>query len=267
MSNPRVPQRVVSLAASNTEIVCALGRSDLLVGLDDYSDFPPSILGLPRVGRDLEVDVARVAALEPDLVLASLSVPGMERNLARLDERGLPVYVVESDGLDGVLRAIQTVGDALGASGAARDLVSDFRSRIQTVQSAQAGRETVSVYWEWWPRPAIAAGGPSWVSEMLRIAGGRNVLEDEPRESLVVTLDQVRARNPDAVVICWCGARKLPSPRLIARRPGWESLEAVGAGRVYALLEPTFGRPGPRLVDGIETLAALLHPYAILQSA
>ena len=254
--------RVVSLAASNTEIVCALGLGDRLVGVDDFSDFPPRIRRLPRVGPDLHIDAERVAALQPDLILASRSVPGMERNLAPLDDRGLRYEVMPSDGLAGMERAIHRVGTLLGAETRAAALVDALRARMARVRERVAGRPPVPTYWEWWPRPPITAGGTSWITEMLELAGGRNVFADLPAESRAVTAAEVAERAPGAAVLCWCGARKRPDPRLLATRPGWELLPAVRAGRLHAVLEPHFGRPGPRLAEGVELLAALLHPEA-----
>lgn len=255
-----VPTRIVSLVASNTEIVCALGLGDRLVGVDDFSDFPPEIGRLPRLGRDLDIDVSRVAALQPDLVLASLSVPGMERNVERLRARGLPHVAIRSQGLDGVVEDIRRIGALTGVAAAGERLADRLGERIERVARRTTGVARTSVYWEWWPRPYIAAGGPSWITDLCRLAGGRNVFDDEPRESATVSTEAVAARSPEVAVICWCGARKVPNPVLVARRAGWTEVPAVRAGRLHAVLEPLYGRPGPRLVDGLEEFAALLHP-------
>jgi len=254
--------RVVSLVASNTEIVCALGRGDWLVGVDDFSDYPDAVRTLPRLGPDLRIDAARVAALRPDVVLASLSVPGMERSVAGLRERALPVEIVPSSGLDGVFAAIRMIGALLDGDAAARALEERMRARMAAVAERVGGLPAVPTYWEWWPRPPITAGGRSWMTELLALAGGRNVFADLDAESGAVTLDDVAGRAPRAVVLCWCGARKRPDPRQVARRPGWGAVPGVRDGRIFAVLEPCYGRPGPRLVDGLDELAGLLHPRA-----
>ena len=254
------PRRIVSLVASNTEILFALGVGDRVVGVDDFSDFPDAVARLPRVGRDLEIDVGRVAALDPDLVLASLSVPGMERVVEQLAAAGLPYVAIQSRGLGGVIDDIRRIGLLVGAPAAGERLAAGLSARIGSVaeRGRTAGRPR-SVYWEWWPRPYIAAGGPSWITDLCRLAGAENAFADLASESGTVTTEQVRARAPEVIVACWCGARKLPSIELLTRRPGWGDLPAVRAGRVFAVLEPLYGRPGPRLVDGLEELAGLLH--------
>jgi iron complex transport system substrate-binding protein len=254
-------RRIVSLVASNTEILCALGVCDRLVGVDDFSDFPPEVARLARVGRDLDVDVERVAALEPDLVLASLSVPGMERNVERLAARGLPHVAIQSRGLEGVIRDVRRIAALVGVEAEGRRLAASLAERVERVaRRTEDDALRRSVYWEWWPRPFITAGGASWMTDLCRLAGAENVFADLDRESAVVTTAQVQERQPDVVVICWCGARKLPSPTLLAGRSGWGDLPAVRHGRLHAVLEPLYGRPGPRLVDGLEELAAMLRP-------
>lgn len=255
------PQRIVSLAASNTEIVGALGLTERLVGVDDYSDYPPAVRSLPRVGRDLAIDAARVAALRPDLVLASLSVPGMERNLPALRAAGLPLLIVTPRGWTGVWANIREIGAACGVPDRAEQLVAALQERVATIAARLADVQTrPRVYWEWWPRPSITAGGPSWITTMCALAGGQNCFADLPRESAPVTTEEVRARDPEVVVLCWCGAHKAPDPRRVRERPGWGDISAVRRGALHAVLEPCFGRPGPRLVDGLEQLARLLHP-------
>jgi iron complex transport system substrate-binding protein len=256
-----LPARIVSLVASNTEIVCALGLADRLVGLDNYSDYPLEVQHLPRVGRDLEIDATRVAALKPDLVLASLSVPGMERNLAPLKAAQLKFIPVRPIGWNGLWDTIRQVGEACGVPQPAETLIGHLQSRAAAVAARLSDVEVrPRVYWEWWPRPPITAGGPSWITEMCRLAGGQNCFADLDAESGAVEPRAVRERDPQVIVLCWCGAHKLPNPVNVAARPDWGDISAVKSGRVHALLEPHFGRPGPRLVDGLEELAGLLHP-------
>lgn len=254
-------RRIVSLVASNTEIVCALGLADRLVGLDNFSDHPVEVQHLPRVGRDLEIDAARVAALEPDLVLASLSVPGMERNLPALARANLPLVTIRTNGWEGLWDNIRQVAAVCGVPERAEVLTSELRGRVRRLAERVADTtERPAVYWEWWPKPPITAGGSSWISEMCRLAGGKNCFGDLESESEPVKLEQVRERDPAVIILCWCGARRLPDPRLVADRPGWSDLPAIRQNRLHAVLEPHFGRPGPRLVDGLEELASLLHP-------
>jgi iron complex transport system substrate-binding protein len=257
------PRRIVSLAPSNTEILCALDLGPRLVGVDDDSDHPAAVRALPRVGRDLQIDADRVAALAPDLVLASLSVPGMERNIAALRERGLPFLTLAPERLVDVLADIRLVGETCGAGRAAAALLADLERRVAAVRAATAALPPAArpgVHWEWWPRPAVVPGRRSWITDLLALAGARNLYGTADRTSLVVEDAAVRAADPAVAVVCWCGARRLVAPEKIAARPGWAGVRAVREGRLYVLLEASFGRPGPRLIDGLELLCGLLHP-------
>lgn len=251
--------RIVSLTCSNTEIVCALGAADLLVGVDDHSDFPVDVVGrLPRVGPDLQIDPEKVAALEPDLVLASLTVPGHEAVIARLEARGLPWIAPEPVSLEDIYRDIRDIGARIGRSAEALALVAEMRAQMPAVARDQ--RPAVLV--EWWPKPVIVPGRQSWVTDLLVLAGGRNPLGDEDVKSRPVTDAEVVAWAPDAAVICWCG---VPFEKyrtdVVTRREAWATTPALERGQVHRIPEAFLGRPGPRVVDGYRALAAVVAGF------
>ncbi|HNC95791.1 MAG TPA: cobalamin-binding protein [Myxococcota bacterium] len=260
--------RIVSICPSNTEILCALGFSDSLVGLDRSSDWPPEIRGLPRVGPDLEVDLERVAELRPDLVFSSLSVPGMEQNLARLDAAGIPQVVVDAQSLDQVYRSILLVGRVLGAAQRAHALIVDMRARLAAVEERAARLpRRPKVFLEWWPRPVIVPGRDCWTTEMIRLAGGESLFADLELRSTPVENHRVLERPPDLMLTCWCGVpHDKQRPEKMAERSGWDRLEAVQKKRMYAAEECYFGRPGPRVVDGVEWLHDKISLWAQEQS-
>jgi iron complex transport system substrate-binding protein len=250
--------RIVSLCPSNTEILCALGVGEFLVGLDRSSDWPPEITHLPRVGPDLTVDVEAVAALAPDLVFSSLSVPGMERNVEGLESAGIPQVVLDSQSLEAVYGAIQLAGRVLGRGVQARRVIADMKGRLAAVE-ADLLPWRPRVFLEWWPRPVIVPGRHCWTTEMIRIAGGEALFGDLDVRSTPVDMDRVLARAPDLMLTCWCGVpHTRQKPESLATRPGWERLEAVRRGRMLPAEERFFGRPGPRVVEGVEWLHARL---------
>ncbi|MCW5893470.1 MAG: ABC transporter substrate-binding protein [bacterium] len=251
--------RVVSLTCSNTEIVCALDCADLLVGVDDHSDHPPAIVArLPRVGPDLQIDVARVAALRPDLVLASLTVPGHERVVEALEAARLPWMATEPVSLDDVYADVATIARVLGVGGRAEGVVRAMRTALGAPSAAPGRRPSVLV--EWWPKPVIVPGGRSWVAQMLAAAGACGPLDDEAVKSRPITDDEVRTFDPDAVVIAWCGVPFAKyRPDVVRRRPAWRDLRAIARGHVYCIAEAHLGRPGPRLVDGVRDLRRVVR--------
>jgi iron complex transport system substrate-binding protein len=247
-------RRIVSIAPSNTEILHALGLGRRIVGVDSWSDYPPRVLRLPRLGSDL-----RVAELQPDLVVASLHVPGMEDNLPAFDAAGLAYLALGGLGLDGVWQDMRTIGSFLGRTERAEALITQAQARMAQVAQRWRGRTPrPRVHWEWSARPVVAARR-SWISEMLAMCGADNVYADLDVESARVPMEEAIARQPDVLVACWCGARKLPTRERILARAGWQDTPAMRGGRVFVVKEDLFGRPGPRLADGVEHLAELLQ--------
>jgi iron complex transport system substrate-binding protein len=247
-------RRIVSLTCSNTEIVCALGCADRLVGVDDHSDWPEAVVrALPRVGPDLGIDVARVAALKPDLVLASLTVPGHERIVAALAAAGLPHIAPEPIRLEDVYADIRLIGSKLGVPARAEALVASMRAELEGAPEPDAQRPRVLV--EWWPKPVICPGRDSWVNQLLAAAGGVNPLAERAVKSQPLSDDEVCELAPEAVVISWCGVRpEKYRPDVVYRRPRWRELPALRERRVYCVPEAYLGRPGPRLVEGFRAL-------------
>ncbi len=253
--------RIVSLACSNTEIVCALGCSDYLVGVDDHSDFPEEVVGrLPKVGPDLEIDVDAVAALKPDLVLATLTVPGHETVVERLEAAGLPFIAPEPVSLEDVYRDIAEIGGRLGVPGRAAELVDEMRDELQPRASRGTERDPrPSILIQWWPKPVITPGRHSWATDVIELAGGRATLGDEEHKSRPMTDEEVVEHEPDAIVLSWCGVHPDKyRPDVVLRNPAWQELGFVRAERVFCVGEPFLGRPGPRLVEGARALREIV---------
>ena len=248
--------RVVSHTCSNTEIVAALGCGRMLVGIDTDSDFPPDIVApLPKLGRDLELDVAATARLSPDLVLTSLTVPGHERIVDALRQAGLPMLVIDPIGLDGVYDSVVQVAEALGVLRKGRSLVAQMQASMPPVEPRGA-RPKILV--EWWPKPVIAPARLSWVNELVRLAGGVNPFESSDGKSAEIPDADAIAAAPDAIVMSWCGVKEDKyHAHVVARRPGWSEVPAVKHGRIHPVTEAFLGRPGPRLVDGYRAIAAI----------
>lgn len=244
--------RVVSHTCSNTEIVCALGRAEVLVGIDSDSDFPANVVArLPKLGRDLELDLARTVALQPDLVLTSLTVPGHERIVAALQGAGLNTLVIDPIGLEGVYDSIRQIAAALDVAARGVQLVNEMRATMPPVE-IKSPRLKVLV--EWWPKPVIAPARDSWVTELIELAGGESVTAQHVGKSVEVAAPVAA----DVIVMSWCGV-KADKYRadVVARRVGWSAVPAVHHQRIYPITEAFLGRPGPRLVEGYRALKKL----------
>ena len=255
--------RLVSLTSSNTEIVWALGCPDWLVGVDDHSDFPPQVAQIPKVGPDLQIDLDKVEALRPDLVLASLSVPGMERVVGGLEKRGLPHLVLDPQTLPDVYEDIRRVARALGVELQGQHVVRAMQQKIaQARGSLPHWVRPPKVVVEWWPRPMIAAGKDRWVKKMLEGLGAENAFAHLPVRSKPLTPAEVEEAQPDLIAVSWCGAKKLRPEVVLGRKL---DIPALRNGQVFALEEAYLGRPGPRLAEGVKRLAELLRNVPVWQ--
>lgn len=254
--------KLVSICPSNTELAAYLGLSGQLVGIDDFSDWPESLGRLPKLGPDLSIDMDKLEALEPELVLASLSVPGMERNVQELQKRGIPHLILDPQSLENIADDLITVGRACGIPEEAERVASGYRRFVAEMERrAQDVTDRPSLYWEWWPKPVFTPGRVNWLTEVSRIAGGRNLFEDVDLASVQTDWEDVRLRDPDRILLAWVGVRtEKIRPELLAKRPGWPELRAMQAGRVDIMEESHYCRPSPRLLEGAWKLGRMLHP-------
>lgn len=257
----RPARRVVSLTCSNTEIIAALGHGDRLVGVDDHSDFPVELVGgLPRVGPDLSIDVEKVAALEPDLVLASLTVPGHENVVAGLQAAGLPFIAPRPQCLDDIFDNIRQIAGLLGVAETGARVADTMARGLASSEGRAPGEPRPKIAVQWWPKPVILPGRQSWVHNLIQLAGGENLIGDEHVESRPLTDEELRDLAPDAIVLSWCGvAENKYRPDVIYRNPLWQDVPAVKNRRVVSISEAYLGRPSPRLVDGYRALRRLIR--------
>jgi iron complex transport system substrate-binding protein len=253
--------RVVSLTCSNTEICCALGCADYLVGVDDHSDYPADVVTrLPRMGPDLGIDVARVAGLRPDLVLASLTVPGHERIVERLQAAKLPFFAPEPVSLEDVYDDIRQIAARLGVSSRGAALAVSMRGEMPAQTRAH---DAPRLLVEWWPKPVIVPGRRSWVHDLIELSGGSNPFGDRAQKSTPIHDHEAVGANPDSVIMSWCGVPLHKyRPEIVYRRAAWQGIAALRERRVFAIPEAFLGRPGPRLVQGYQALRKIVQSSA-----
>lgn len=258
----RPPQRIVSLAPSNTEILFAVGAGPQVVGVTDFCDFPPQVRGLPRVGGIVpgSLSVERVVSLAPDLVVSAgrLQQPVIDA-LARL---GIPVLALEPRTIERVYENIRKVGQLTGHPDGAQVVVRTMQQRVEAVRRRIADlrpEERVRVFYEVWDNPLMTAGPGTFIGQLIELAGGINVFDDVGQDWPQVSLEELLRRDPDVIL----GPATHQSGLVLddlRRRPGWQTLRAVRAGRVHVIEDNLISRPGPRLVEGLEQVARALYP-------
>lgn len=254
---PAPAKRIVSLAPSVTEIVFAAGAGSKLVGVSAYSNWPAAARKLPRVGDAFRIDLERIVALRPDLVIAWASAtPSAARHaLARL---GLPVLLFAPHKLGDIAREIRLVGEAAATSAVADRAASAFLRERNRLAGIYAKRKPVSVFYEISARPLYTIGGKQIISQVLALCGGKNIFAGLGRLAPVVSRAAVLARNPQAILT---GGDRRATARL-ADWKRWPWLTAVKRGNLFVVPGDVLGRPSPRILEGA---VAVCHDLDIVR--
>jgi iron complex transport system substrate-binding protein len=259
------PERIVSLAPSNTEIVCALDACDRLVGVTDFDDYPASVADIDKVVIQASVDVELVVAAEPDLVLAAGNELTPSAVIDQLTELGLPVLVLYPESLDEVYADIRLIGLALDRGTEADALVTDMEGRVDEVTATVSGADRPLTLYEVFHAEGttFTAGEGSFLASLLDLAGAEPLTGDAQGS---IDNEALVAADPQLILL---GAASY-DPSLgdaetalatVSARPGWGDLRAVQNGAVVPYLDDiATTRPGPRIVDGLEALARAIHP-------
>jgi iron complex transport system substrate-binding protein len=253
----KLPERIVSLVPSATEVIYALGGEARLVGVTDYCDFPPAARQKPSVGGMLAPSLETLVTLRPDLVLAT-DAGNRRETFGQLQRLGIPVYQVHAKRVAELLDVVRRLGELTGRGAAVGELTAQLGQRVQAVTRAVQGRPRPRVLYVLWPEPLIVPGREALVSELIQLAGGDSITADEPSDYPRFSLEAAVARAPDVIVLARHGTGSEPLPR-----QQWDRLTnvpAVKAGRVYAVDGNLLHRYGPRVVDGLERLAQIIHP-------
>jgi iron complex transport system substrate-binding protein len=253
------PARIVSLVPSVTELVFALGADDRLVGVTDYCDFPPEARRKPSVGGMVAPSLETLVTLRPDLVVATDS-GNRHETFGQLHRLGIPVFLVRANRFGEVLEVASRIGQLTGRQSAVATLTAQLRARVDAVARAVGPRPRPRVLYVLWPEPLIVPGRDAIVTELIQLAGGTSITAGEPSDYPRFSIEAAVVRAPEVIVLARHGTGTGP-----LARDKWDALTelpAVKAGRVYAVDGNLLHRYGPRVVDGLEHLARLLHPDA-----
>jgi len=256
-------QRVVSLAPANTEILFAVGAGAQMVGRDETSDFPAAALALPTIGGYSGFSLESIVALHPDLVLAQGGGFNSPELVASLEELGLTVFSLPNPTtLEGMFNNLETVAALTGHVNDVPTLLASLRARVSAVdEKIMPLSYAPTVYYELdatEPSKPYTAGPGTFVDLLISRAGGVNIGSALEGQWAQISLEQLVVANPAMIILG--DAAYGETPEKVSQRPGWGTLTAIQTGQVFPIDDNLVSRPGPRLVDGLEALARLLHP-------
>jgi len=253
------PQRIISLSPSNTETVFALGGGDRLVGGTDYDDYPVEAVDLADVATYSGVIMEQVVALEPDLVLAAGNFFTPPDDIATMRDLGYPVVVLYAPDVDSVMGDIELIGASIGAGTEAEAMTADLAAQLDVVAAEAAATGTTPLtFYELGAEPEIYAPAPdSFLADMIVRAGGEPITTGDP-VLWSIPLEELIVADPEVIVLG--DANYGTCPDAVGTRPGWEGMTAVVNGDVRPVNDVPITRPGPRLAQGLASLARAIHP-------
>ncbi|MEC9488102.1 MAG: cobalamin-binding protein [Halanaerobium sp.] len=248
-----VPERIISLAPSNTEILFALGAGDKVVGVTTFANYPEEARDKPRVG-DVNPNLEKIAIQRPDVIF---TMGGMDEVVQKLTAIGYKVVVIDPQKIDDIFQAIDLISRVTATRDRAEELIGELRQRIAAVEEAVRDVENrPSVFYEVWDEPLMTAGPGTFIDSLIKMAGGRNVAGSLQQSWSQYSFERLLLDDPDIYLISWEDKGR------VLERPGWSNLQAIKEGQVYIIDQDLISRPGPRIVDALEELARIIHPEA-----
>jgi iron complex transport system substrate-binding protein len=265
-----VPQRIISLAPSNTQIAFAVGVGDKVVGVTDYDQYPYNFTAWIAAGNMTSVggfstpNKETIASLNPDLILAT---PINDPDVVTLRNLGYKVLVLNPNDVNGIFTDINMVGKAAGATQDATTLVNTLTSKIDTIQAkiTAANLPKPKVYYEVWTPPLMSAGNTSFINDVISKAGGINIFANENQQYPTISSETIVQKNPDVILLPTDMANVGEAPFYgsvsdVEARPGWSSISAIQHNRVIVVDGSLFAEAGPRIADQIEAAAKAFYP-------
>ena len=256
------PQRIVCLTEETTETLYLLGAGDRVVGVSGYTARPPEARQKPKVSAFINARFDKIAALEPDLILA---FSDLQADIAaELIRRGFPVVTFNQRSVQEILAMIRMLGGLVGLQSEAERLAESLDRGLDVIrESAARFVSRPKVFFEEWDDPLIS--GIRWVEELVEVAGGAPILPELRHAGLakdrIVSPETVRVRGPDVILASWCG--KKVRPATIEGRPGWSDVPAVARGHIYEIKSTYILQPGPAsLTEGVRQVHEALCQVA-----
>lgn len=256
------PQRVISVAPKNTEVVYAIGLEDHLVGVTTFCNYPPAAEKLDKIGgfTAQTINQETIVALNPDLILCSDRMH--EPLIPQWENLGIPVFVLGAESLEQMYHEMRLLGRILGNSDPAEKLIASLQERVDQVRAGVSqipAAKRPKVFYQVWDEPLMGAGPSSFIGEILDLTGGKNILNDVKEPYPYVAHEVVVKRNPSVVFAPTTHSQEVNLEK-IAHQPGWEGIDASRKKQIFLLNGDQVSRRGPRMIDALEKMVAHMYP-------
>jgi iron complex transport system substrate-binding protein len=255
---PFPPKRIVSLAPNITEILFSLGLDEEIVGVSIHCNFPGKAKSRVQVGSYISLDFEKITSLKPDLIIATGA--GNTRDMVdRLEKIGFKTYTIFPKNFDDILQSIGHLGQVVNREKEARGIVEGMRKRKQRVIGLTQGLPRPKVFIQIGDAPIVTVGKGSFADDLIRLAGGENIAGKEKEVYPRFGMEEILKRSPEVIVISSMNP-KGDYQKILQEWSRWKTLPAVKNGRIHLVDSDLLDRPSPRIIDGLEEIARVLHP-------
>ena len=251
------PQKIISLGPNITEAVYALGKGNNLIGRTDFCDYPEEVKNVASIGSLQKPSIEKIVDLKPDIVIASTHFP--KDILKQLEDLGVKVVALYGqDSFEGAYNTLEKMGEILNANDKAKEVVTNMKEKVNYVTSKVKGLDTPSVYYviDFGQYGDYTATKDTFIHNMIVMAGGKNIADDA--EGWKYSIEKVLEKNPSMVIV----SKYFDAKGRIVTTNGYKDLEAIKSGKLFEIDNNMLDRQGPRLADGLEELAKIIHPEA-----
>ncbi len=255
---PYSAKRIVSLAPSITEILFALGLNQELAAITKFCDYPQAALSKPRIGGFVDPDVEKIVSLKPDLIIGIRDGNRMD-TVDRLNDFGFPVYLIDPKGFDGVMGTIKNIGEVVGRERESRRMIKDMIGQKELIVSITRSLSRPKVFFQVGDAPLITVGKGTLADDLIRLAGGRSISENESVSYPSYGIETILAKAPEIIIVSSMESKK-DHMNLVKRWQNWKSIPAVKMNAVHIIDSNLVDRPTPRIAEGLELLVKIIHP-------
>ncbi|MDI7261484.1 MAG: cobalamin-binding protein [Thermodesulfobacteriota bacterium] len=249
------------MAPSITEILFALDINEEIVGITSFCDYPEAALSKPKIGGFVNPSIEKIVSLKPDLVIG-IGEGNRKETIHRLDNLGLSVYCVNPKGFNGVMRTIQNIGEIVGRQDESEKIVRNMFGKMERIVTLTKPLPRPRVFFQVGYYPIITVGRGTLADDLIRLAGGRSISENEPMNYPTYSIETILSKSPEIIIMSSMESKR-DYLNLIKMWQNWKSIPAVKINAIYVVDSNLVDRPTPRVVEGLEALARMIHPETV----
>jgi len=255
------PKKIISLAPNITEILFALELDEEILAVTDFCDYPNAALTKPRIGGFVNPSIEMIISLNPDLIIATRDGNRRE-TIQRLNDLGLPAYVINPKGFDGVMKTIQNIGELVGRRDEAIKIVTAMRTKRENILALTQSLPKPRVFFQVGEAPIITVGRETIANDLIRLAGGRSISENEAINYPHYSIETIMFKAPEVIIISSMESKR-DYLNAVKKWQNWKSIPAVKKNAIYVVDSNLVDRPSPRIGEGLETIVRMIHPEAM----